>query len=380
MRNKVRFTASEELICMGAGELINITDRLSRHQNIVFPGNRHVFLYDVNRIEQKVKKYLAGLGVNILLEKRAVNTIVQNRKIKKVIFEGEEIEADVFVDATGSAGPLGNCTKFGKGCAMCILRCPSFGSRVSLTVKAGIREEIGENGLGTCGSISGSCTLLPESINQDLLSELRGKGVLIIPLKDKNLPQNLVKFKACQQYINKEFKNNLILLDTGHVKLMVPYFPLQHLKKVPGLENVQFCDPLARGRGNSIRFLSIAPRHNNMKVKGIDNLFCAGEKAGLFVGHTEAMVTGVLAGHNAVRLANEKPMLEFPLSTVSGRLISFAAEKQNTSMGKRLRFTFSGSIFFNKMKELGMYLTDRDKIADYIEETGFTGILDKKIN
>jgi hypothetical protein len=25
-----------------------------------------------------------------------------------------------------------------------------------------------------------------------------------------------------------------------------------------------------------------------MKVEGVDNLFCAGEKSGLFVGHTEA--------------------------------------------------------------------------------------------
>ena len=38
-----------------------------------------------------------------------------------------------------------------------------------------------------------------------------------------------------------------------------------------------------------------------MKVIDVDNLFCAGEKAGLFIGHTEAMITGALAGYNAIK-------------------------------------------------------------------------------
>ncbi len=31
------------------------------------------------------------------------------------------------------------------------------------------------------------------------------------------------------------------------------------------------------------------------------NLFVGGEKAGFYVGHTEAICTGILAGHNAAR-------------------------------------------------------------------------------
>ena len=31
-----------------------------------------------------------------------------------------------------------------------------------------------------------------------------------------------------------------------------------------------------------------------LKVEGVDNLFCAGEKSCLFVGHTEAICTGSL--------------------------------------------------------------------------------------
>ena len=49
---------------------------------------------------------------------------------------GEEIEGDVFVEATGSTGPMGNCLTYGNGCCMCILRCPAFGPRVSISAKA----------------------------------------------------------------------------------------------------------------------------------------------------------------------------------------------------------------------------------------------------
>lgn len=41
MRNNGRFTAAEELIALGAGDLINITDESSRHKNIDFPGHKH---------------------------------------------------------------------------------------------------------------------------------------------------------------------------------------------------------------------------------------------------------------------------------------------------------------------------------------------------
>lgn len=69
---------------------------------------------------------------------------------------------------------------------------------------------------------------------------------------------------------------------------MTTYYPLHKLRKIPGLENAKYVDPYAGSKGNSIRYLSVAPRTNDLKVIGIDNLFCAGEKSGLFVGHTEA--------------------------------------------------------------------------------------------
>ncbi len=38
MRNNGRYTAAEENIALGAGELFEITDKLSLHKDVDFPG------------------------------------------------------------------------------------------------------------------------------------------------------------------------------------------------------------------------------------------------------------------------------------------------------------------------------------------------------
>ena len=44
-----------------------------------------------------------------------------------------------------------------------------------------------------------------------------------------------------------EFEQNLILLDTGHAKLMTPFFPLDLLREIPGFENARYEDLYAGG-------------------------------------------------------------------------------------------------------------------------------------
>jgi hypothetical protein len=98
---------------------------------------------------------------------------MDGKKIKAVKTEnGDVYEADVFIDCTGTAGPQGNCIKYGHGCAMCVLRCPSFGPRVSLAGKAGATEFIGKKEDGSFGAMSGSCKLLKESLSDDIVNEL----------------------------------------------------------------------------------------------------------------------------------------------------------------------------------------------------------------
>ena len=58
MRNNGRFTAAEEHIAMGAGELFEITDACTTHENVDFPGHRHASFYDVNKVEPMVRRLL----------------------------------------------------------------------------------------------------------------------------------------------------------------------------------------------------------------------------------------------------------------------------------------------------------------------------------
>lgn len=380
MRNNGRFTASEELIALGGGDLINLTDENSLHKNISFPGHEHAWLYDVNNIEGIVSRYLQSKGIILHMKSRVVDIELVDKKILGIyLSNGELVYGDAFIETTGSAGPMGNCLKYGNGCSMCVLRCPSFGPRVSLTKQAGLTDIIGERAPEVYGAFSGSCKLAKESLSKEIVYELDKTGVCIlkIPTEDVNLDK--LKIKVCQQYALKEFAENVILLDTGHAKLMTSYYPLDKLRKIHGLENAKYVDPYSGSKGNSIRYLSCAIRNNSMKVNGLENLFCAGEKSGLFVGHTEAICTGSLAGHNAARYIAKRALLVLPKDSCIGDIISFANYRMLQKNDRISRFTFAGSIYFNRMKELGLYSMKVNEIKNRIKKLELDNIYEEKI-
>jgi len=382
MRNNGRYTATEEAIEMGASELFNLTDKNSRHRNIEFPGHNNASLYDISLIEPAVKKIILEMGIELKLKQRATGANRENNKISSIIIDNqeEELMGDVYIEATGTAGPMGNCSRFGNGCAMCIYRCPSFGSRVSIAAKLGVSEFKAQRQDGSPGAMSGSCKIFKESLSPEIQEELNKKGVKVIPIPpDLQKDMQSLSSKACQQYALPEFSTNIILLDTGHAKLMAPFFPLESLRKIPGLENARYEDPYAGDLGNSIRFLAISPRDNYLKVKGISNLFCAGEKAGLLVGHTEAIITGYLAGHNAARLALGSDLLELPRETCCGEAIAFVNEEMNSREGLSKKFTFSGSVLLEHLKEKELYTTDKEKIKRRVEKAGLTNIFSTRL-
>ncbi|KJS11469.1 MAG: FAD-dependent oxidoreductase [Peptococcaceae bacterium BRH_c8a] len=381
MRNNGRFTATEEAILMGLGDIFNAVEMCVRHSNINFPGHKHATLYDVAKIEPCIKDMLLKKGVNIYTRSRVGNVEMGDGQIKAVVLDsGEQIEGDVFIDATGSAGPMGNCAKYGNGCAMCILRCITFGGRVSLAGQAGIKEYMGCKSDGSPGAMSGSCKLHKESLNKNILEQLNKQGVVVIPVPEiLRKSKNILSKKACQQYALTDFRENIILLDTGHAKLMSPTYPLDMLRQVPGLESARFEDPYAGGVGNSIRYLAISPRDNTLKVDGLTNLFCAGEKAGPMVGHTEAIVTGALAGQNAVRLALGRKLLEIPTTLAIGDYIAFVNERVKAGEGLTQKFTFSGSVYFKRMVKNGLYTTDVLAIRNRVEASGMFNVYKQKI-
>ena len=380
MRNNGRYTALEELKVLGGYEFVNIIDSCCRHKDIDFPGHKHASLYDVNKIEGVIRDYVKSLGINIHMESRVYDVNFDGHKIKGIYLSDETyVEGDVFIETTGTTGPMGNCLRYGNGCSMCILRCPAFGPRISISERCGVSDIQGEREGDVLGAFSGSCKLAKESLSEDIVKEINEKGVVVLKIPKEDINYKKLESKVCQQYALKEFAENVILLDTGHAKLMTTYYPLEKLRKIKGLEHAKYVDPYAGSKGNSIRYLSVAPRTDDMKVNGVDNLFCAGEKSGLFVGHTEAIVSGYLSGHNSVRLALGMPLLILPSSIAIGDLIAYENEKSKTSEGRKKRYTFAGSVYLKRMIEKGLYTMDLKEIRKRIEKLNLDNVFDSKL-
>lgn len=380
MRNNGRYTATEEAIVLGAKELFELTDKYSTHKDIDFPGHKHATIYNVTKIEKPVRDMILDMGIEVRFSSRVVDVELEDNNIKKVILEdGEKLEADAFVETTGSSGPMGNCTKYGNGCAMCVLRCPAFGGRVSITSRCEIEDMIGQRKNDEYGAFSGSMKLLKESLSEEIQKQLNENGCSVVPLPDELVNAEKLDIKVCQQYNLPEFSENVVLIDTGHAKLMAPFYNLEKLRSIPGFENAIIVDPYAGGKANSIRYLSVAPRDNYMRAKGIGNLFVAGEKSGFYVGHTEAICTGSLAGHNAARKSIGMYLLQLPDNILIGDFISYSNKKMSQEGGKKLRFTFAGSLYFERMNELGFYTTDKDLISERVKKAGLEGVFDKKV-
>lgn len=387
MRNNGRYTAAEENIALGADELFGITDKCSRHVNVDFPGHKHASLYDVIKVEPQVRRLLKEKGITIKTIARAVDVVMDpgktpggNRIMKGIILADDTvIEGDVFIECTGSTGPMGNCLTYGNGCCMCILRCPAFGPRVSITQKAGNNDIMGQRKDGAFGAFSGSGKLEKSSLSEEIQSQLNETGVAVIPLKAEQVAKEKLDMKVCQQYALDEYAENIVLLDTGYAKIMTPFFPLEKLRMVPGFENARYADPYAGGKGNSIRYLSVAERDNQMKVTGIENLFCGGEKSGLFVGHTEAISTGTLAGYNSVRYLKGIRPLELPKQIAIGDLIAYANRRVKTKDGLMTRYTFAGSEYFQRMQDKGLYTIDSEVVRKRIKKFDLENIYKEPI-
>ena len=243
---------------------------------------------------------------------------------------------------------------------MCILRCHSFGGRVSVAAKAGVKEMIGRKG-DQIGAMSGSCKLLKESLDPRIVADLNRTGVAVVPLPPARQSERQARrSSAASSMRSPSSSRTSILLDTGHAKLMTPFFPLELLRRRPGFRKRPLRRPLRR------RHRELDPLHRHGPAGRCPegggratNLFCAGEKAGLLVGHTEAICTGTLAGYNAVKCARREKPLVLPDSLAVGDAIGFVRQQMREEGILGLKYTFSGSVYFERMKARGLYTTDR---------------------
>jgi len=369
MNNNGRLTVAKEMMAMGGGDFFGIIDSCLRHKQVDFPGHLHGDIYDIVKTPMDIYEYLLRLNVDIRFNSRIIKVNQTSGKLNTIEdAKGNIYEGDVFIDTTGSAGPVSHCRKYGNGCAMCIMRCPSFGGRISLIAMAGIKEEMGRKG-NQIGAMSGSCKIHKESLSNDIVENLNQNGVVVIPVPEALIEDHL-DIKSCQQYALDDYAKNIILLDTGHAKMMAPFYPLAKLRQIPGFEKARYEDPYAGGLGNSMRFFAIAPRDNRLKVIGLENVFCGGEKAGLLVGHTEAIMTGILAGYNASMYALGKELLTFPRSLAIGEGIAYINEMLKRPEGLEKKYTYSGSVLLDHISECGLYTIDDEEIINRVKACG----------
>lgn len=95
-------------------------DANTRHKDVCFPGHNYASFYDVTTMEPIIKTIFKNYNIDIRTRARVVEVSKYGKLLKAVILEdGSAIRGDVFVDATGTEGPLENFLKHGNGCAMC---------------------------------------------------------------------------------------------------------------------------------------------------------------------------------------------------------------------------------------------------------------------
>ena len=85
------------------------------------------------------------------------------------------------------------------------------------------------------------------------------------------------------------------------------------------------------------------------------------------------MVTGTLAGYNAIKYIKGEEELELSRSLASGDIIAYANDKVEEGNLKE-RYTFSGSDYFERMKDIGLYTTNKEEIKNRVKLTGLYNI------
>ena len=250
MRNNGRYTAAEEMIALGSGELIHLTDENSKHKNIDFPGHKNAWLCDVNKIEPAVGKYLKAMDIEVNMIARVVDVEKEGNKIKGIYLSDKSyVEADVFIETTGSAGPMNNCLKYGNGCVMCILRCPTFGGRVSISNKAGIEDLKGQREDGSYGAFSGSGKLAMGSLAVDVSKQLDETGVVIIKVPEEDINADKLKAKGmsavCTKRICRKYNFNRYRRRKAHDTIL----SIRKIKKNQRARKCKICRSIFRGDG-----------------------------------------------------------------------------------------------------------------------------------
>jgi hypothetical protein len=372
-------TGALEAHALGGGELFQACESVTIHRIDYLErfDLSHATIFDVLRIEKAIREVLDQAGIKLKLRARVKDVRMKANRIWELILDdGTPIRADAFVDATGATGGVAECSRYGAGCVMCVLRCPSFGGRVSISAKAGAKDVKAVRADGSAGTLNRSINLVKGSLAPSLRANLNKSGYLLIPLAEERSDPARASAREGKGASPMYFR----MVDNGYAKLSCPKpLSLVALRAIPGLENARLADPLSGGAGNMVRNLAFAPRDNNMKVNGVDNLFCAGDKAGPKRELAPVIISGLLAGHNAVRYLLARDLIELPRTTAAGDFFAFEKERMSTDRELKKGYGFESGEYFERMRSLGLYTTDAKEVNARIEKAGLRDILAEKL-
>ncbi len=374
------FVANHELRFMGAGELPDALQSIKMYDGVQFPdASRHIFIFNAGLAEPLIKRVVQEAGVEVLLESRAIDVKKEDDRILAVkLANGRMVDGDAFVDCTGGRGGISFCRRYGKGCVMCLVKCPAFGDRIGMVEKAGGKVYDKRRPDGTRGHVGAAVSLFKDTLAPELKGKLEKEGLLQIPLPGKMV--NYSKHALMGGLRTKDFLRNLVMSDIGPVAKLhgVGYIPQEELRQVPGFENVEMEDPRA-SKYNHIAHVAIAIRDSAMRVAGFENLFCGGDKAG----HSSvggAIASGILAGHNSARAACKLESLVLPLSMALGDFFAYATGKFKTEAGRNSGYVMGRGEYWERMQQIGLYTDDVKKIKRRVEEAGMLGVFSKKFH
>ncbi len=375
-----KLVAAEEAKALGGGDVFDSLESILLHRgNIV--DELHGYIYNTSKVDTTMQRLVRAAGVELRMEIRVTDVDKDGAAVNAVkLANRERVKADAFVDAPGTSGGINICKRYGQGCMMCICyRCPAYGDRVSIATKAGAPSLDRVRPDGTPGAVGSAVLINKTTLAPDLLARMEKEGAICIPL-----PKELIdyskekKIAGVRSRRQMEFIN---LVDIGATAKCVGlgYFSLDKLKSIAGFEFAQYDEPMAGGKFNKISKVDMCPREDTLKVEGLDNVFAAGEKCGPGTGIAEAIVSGVIAGSNAARVAAGKKAVALSRETAIGDYVAYTGEKMKTPGGLGGGYSFGMGEYFERMKTKGWYTTDVAAIHRKIDKLGLKGVFAQRV-
>jgi hypothetical protein len=377
------FVAFAEGRALGAGELFDMFEEIALHRKGI-AGEDPVLVYDCGLVHSTLLRILKDEhGIDVIVQRRAIDVERNDYTIKSIVLnDGQKLEADSFVDASGTVAGVEACIKYGNGCVMCLYMCPAYGDPVSIATKAGAKEKTRIRNDGRLGSVGAAATLVKDSLSKELQERLQKEGTILVPLPPDFVQFNLSKLKnEMGAPRTEEQMKTLNLVNIGPVAKLVGIgrVPLEMLRSVKGFENVEPEDP-KQPAYNKIAQMSIVPTDESMKVDEFHNLFAAGAHSAFTDGVIDCLCTGLVAGHNAVRAALGMPLITLPRTLVMGDFIASTREMARSyQKGMIKEGNMGAGPYYKKMLANGLFCLDPEVIRCKVEQAGLVGIFGKRL-